>query len=136
MKSIEVFAQVLYVSRLAIGCDSSVVKAIVQVARRHNAAHGITGALMFDGERFCQLLEGPPDEVTPLMQRITEDPRHTDVRLLHSGVANGARVATRWRSGYCEPSSFEAFDAGDASGPGSAAALDAFRHLLPLADLD
>lgn len=134
MTSTERIAQALYVSRMAPDCDSTVVKDIVAVARRHNPAHGITGALMFDGERFSQLIEGPAEAIHELMQRITQDPRHTDLRVLFNGFATAGRLASRWRCGYCEPASFDVFDA--VHGSHGAAALDAFNRLLPLADLD
>lgn len=90
--------QLLYVSRLAPGCDFGVVKDIVAVARRYNAEHGITGALLFDGERFGQLLEGAEVDVRALMSRIARDPRHTDVQVLYAGQCLTARAMQRWAS--------------------------------------
>ena len=84
MAQSETAFQLLYISKLAADCDFSVVKEIVEVARRSNPALGITGALLFDGERFCQLLEGGEAEVRGLMDRIAADARHTRVRVLHA----------------------------------------------------
>ena len=94
--------QLLYVSHLAADCDFSVVKEIVDVARRSNPALDITGALLFDGERFCQLLEGGELAVRALMSRIEVDVRHTDVRVLHAAVTSAGLVMHRWASGYCD----------------------------------
>ena len=83
--------QILYVSQLRPESGVEVVKDIVAVSRRTNPARGITGALLFDGEHFGQLLEGPEPDVTALMQRIETDPRHHQVTLLFSGPADAAR---------------------------------------------
>lgn len=126
--------QLLYVSQLAPGCDFGVVKDIVAVARRHNAEHGITGALLFDGERFGQLLEGAEVDVRALMSRIARDPRHTDVQVLYAGQCLTARAMQRWASGYCDAGAFEAFDR--ETGLRDRPALDAFVSVLGGADLD
>ncbi len=111
--SSESLFQILYVSQLAHGANFGVVKDIVRASRAHNPARSITGALLFDGERFCQLLEGRHVEVAPLMRRIEGDARHVRVRTLHAGPTSG-RVLRSWRSGYCE----------------SASDLDVFEHSL------
>lgn len=127
---------ILYLSRLAPGVDFSVVKDIVQSARARNVPLGITGALLFDGERFCQLLEGPGAAIDTLMATIEQDTRHTDIRMLHAGAADaGGRVLANWRSGYCEAATdLDVFD-----GPGAlagVAAVDAFVVLARAADLE
>lgn len=68
--------QYFYLSRLALGHDFSCFKAIVTASRQRNPAHGISGALLFDGERFCQLLEGPEKPVRALGTCIDADRRH------------------------------------------------------------
>lgn len=55
---------------------------IVTTARRHNALNGITGFLMFDRERFHQILEGEAGAVDSLYAAIERDLRHTNVTLL------------------------------------------------------
>lgn len=51
--------EVLYVSTIAPDQPLSVVAEIAGRARVVNAELGITGLLIFDGQRFCQQLEGP-----------------------------------------------------------------------------
>jgi hypothetical protein len=126
--------QLLYVSRLAAEFDFGVVKDIVAVARRHNAERAITGALLFDGERFCQLLEGSQADVQALMQTIERDPRHTHLAVLLAGRPLAARSMPRWASGYCDAGALEPFDTG--SGLHDQTALDAFQSILRGADLD
>lgn len=126
---------ILYLSRLAPGFDFSVVKDIVQTARANNVPRGITGALLFDGERFCQLLEGPAAQVEPLMALIATDPRHVAIAMLHAGAHGGSRVLPWWRSGYCESvNDLDAFEGESAlAGP---AAVAAFVALASSADLE
>ncbi|MGJ7580172.1 BLUF domain-containing protein [Variovorax sp. RHLX14] len=77
--------EILYCSVLSPSEPPLVVGQIVGQARARNAERGITGLLVFDGSRFCQHIEGPPDAVDALMSRISHDPRHLDVRVLFSG---------------------------------------------------
>ena len=55
---------------------------------RWNAAHGVTGRLLVDDpapRTFVQWIEGDPADVGVLFERIREDGRHTDLRVLASG---------------------------------------------------
>lgn len=47
-----------------------------------NAAMQVTGALMYDGTRFAQLIEGPPLATISLAGRIAIDKRHCEVVFL------------------------------------------------------
>lgn len=77
--------EVLYVSCLAPGQPLSVVAGIASAARAANRSMDITGLLVFDGQRFCQHLEGPRTGLLKLIERIRSDERHTEVEVLHHG---------------------------------------------------
>ena len=126
--------QLLYASRLAPERTWEVMKEVADAARRNNPAHGITGALLFDGERFCQLIEGEKAAVHALMDNIASDARHSDVKLLFAGMAQQGRVTQRWASGYCDAHELEAF--GRAPGSGDRSVLETFLSLLRRADID
>lgn len=68
---------VIYVSVAdpLIGEDDIV--ALVEQARRNNARDGLTGALVYNGHNFMQLLEGPAAEVNACLAVIGSDPRHS-----------------------------------------------------------
>ncbi len=83
--------EVLYVSTLAPGQPLGVVAEIAAQARVANGQLDITGLLIFDGQRFCQQLEGPKKQVLKLIERIRNDPRHTKVEVLHHGPLAGRR---------------------------------------------
>ena len=83
--------EVLYVSTLAPDQPLSVVAEIAARARLVNVQLDITGLLVFDGQRFCQQLEGPQKAVLKLIERIRNDPRHINVEIVHNGPLAGRR---------------------------------------------
>ena len=62
--------------------DPDGIGPLAEAASRRNAQRGLTGALLFTGGCFAQVLEGPADALQAMMARIEADPRHTDVRRL------------------------------------------------------
>ena len=83
--------EVLYVSTLAPNQTPNVVAEIAGRARLVNADLDVTGLLIFDGQRFCQQLEGPQKAVLKLIERIRNDPRHINVEVIHHGPLAGRR---------------------------------------------
>jgi Sensors of blue-light using FAD len=77
--------EVVYVSTLAAGTPVNVVGEIARNARIYNAAQNITGVMIFDGNRFCQQLEGEQKKVMKLVERISEDPRHANMQVFYHG---------------------------------------------------
>ncbi|MBT9312923.1 BLUF domain-containing protein [Leptothoe kymatousa] len=59
------------------------IESILTLARSNNKEQGITGALLYSGGYFSQVIEGPMDAVEDLFETIQNDPRHTDVSVLH-----------------------------------------------------
>jgi hypothetical protein len=56
---------------------------ILIAARRNNLRDGLTGALIYNGHNFMQLLEGPAKAVDTCLDVIRADPRHngmTEIR--------------------------------------------------------
>lgn len=86
MSKPELFHELLYCSVLAPNQMPTVVGQIVAQARRRNTERGITGLLVFDGIHFCQHMEGSHDAVTTLIERLRQDARHTDLRVVYEGV--------------------------------------------------
>ena len=92
--------QFFYHSRLAPGHSYAAVSNIIATARSFNAAHGITGILVFDGHRFCQFIEGPPDDIDGLVKRLQADPRHMAFTALISDVFAHDRFYPYWSMAY------------------------------------
>lgn len=88
--------QLVYCSRAAEGVDDAAVGRIVAAARRHNAAHDITGLLVFGSGVFFQWLEGPRAQITRLMAIIHADPRHRDVVTLSETEEVRERLFPEW----------------------------------------
>lgn len=94
----------VYASRAAGTMEASLVDAILEESRKHNAANGITGILCYAGDTFIQVLEGGRDEVCELFNTIVRDQRHTQVRLLVYEEI-GERKFSKWTMGQVDLSS-------------------------------
>ena len=49
-----------------------------------NTSMGITGALIFENNRFGQVIEGPRSQIEDLWEKIQKDTRHKNIRLIES----------------------------------------------------
>lgn len=94
--------QFLYLSHLVSGVRYDVFAAICQVSRKRNAERSLTGVLLFDGHRFCQLLEGPQPSLAQVRQSIANDPRHEFMTTLVDRPQTGEAMLDVWQAGYCE----------------------------------
>ena len=110
------------------------IRAILESARRRNQADGITGALLFTASGFAQVLEGPRDVVERTFERISADPRHTDVVVL-SFTPIERRCFPDWSMGFCGLTSGQAADplaplpAGPSDGPRATTGTEVLRLL-------
>ncbi len=99
------FASWLYVSISRLEPDQAMdeVERIVAISRPRNRDLDVTGALLFTGERFVQLLEGPADGVDALQQSIFRDARHEQVTTIRSDNVDD-RQFLGWSLAYSGPS--------------------------------
>jgi hypothetical protein len=95
-----VIFELIYRSLLAPDANPACIADIVRVARAFNRSHDITGVLVFDGERFCQLLEGDATTVAALGERIAKDARHHRFEILQQGSRESARRFPGWSMAY------------------------------------
>ena len=83
------YQRLIYRSRAVATQDrDKVLSQILDVANRHNRAHGITGALTLYDDCFIQVIEGPPAQIDRLMAILECDPRHRDVQVLGRWAAS------------------------------------------------
>lgn len=123
--------KLLYCSRNHIGGtpeqQRSEVERILASSRRNNVRQGLTGALLFNGDWFAQVLEGSLQAVEAAFERIQRDDRHSDVTLLESGYVAG-RDFGEWSMAYAgadeDRSWMEEFQFDKAMENPSAAALE------------
>lgn len=87
--------RLLYFSTASAGMTQTDVDRIVQAASDANAQTEISGALAYNGRNFCQVLEGPDEQVSALMQRIEADKRHSGIKILDEKPIT-ARYFTGW----------------------------------------
>ncbi len=68
---------VTYTSLAALDLDEDQLRAIHGAARDLNGIDGISGLLLFNGTHFLQWIEGPPEAIDELIERLRRDPRHS-----------------------------------------------------------
>lgn len=62
---------------------------ILTTSSRNNACSDVTGALLYCGGMFLQVLEGPAGEVAKVLQRVSSDRRHKNLQIiLDESIAN------------------------------------------------
>jgi hypothetical protein len=77
----EAVFRIVYTSTLDPAIGSAEVEAIVRDAQAHNERHAITGVWLMHGRDCLSALEGPPEAVRQLAERIWDDRRHAQFRL-------------------------------------------------------
>ena len=87
-----------YISDCHSGITPATVADIHQQAKRNNAANEVTGVLLASNKHFMQFLEGEPQQIEQTYQRIRQDTRHTNVRLIFSRSI-GQRQFPNWHMG-------------------------------------
>lgn len=123
----------LYHSQLAPNAPISSVPDIIKIARSSNASLGVTGLLVFDGQRFVQQIEGPQQILMDLIVRIARDPRHVDFTLQHRGISAGDRLFGKWSMGYAHIEGGDPLaEGGHLRGEG---AVKHFADLIPSFDI-
>lgn len=93
--------ELIYTSLANPASSHESVKDILMSSQRNNVAKQITGLLLFDGDRYIQILEGSPKNLDQLYATIANDSRHGAMELLHRGDVN-ARAFSEWRMAYEE----------------------------------
>lgn len=124
--------EILYFSLLAAGQPVQIVGQIVSHARARNEAEGITGLLVFDGMRFCHHLEGSPESVRALLERLAADPRRCGMKVCFDGPLAQRRYP-RFDLGLAEVEDGE--ELARVGGLQGREALDLFLALRPRFDI-
>ncbi len=123
-----------YISRNVIQGPPDVVKQAIEnilaVAQRNNPAVGVTGALLFSGGYFCQVIEGPQTALEDLFESIQLDRRHADVTVLHFKPI-GRRGFSEWAMAFAGIEDTMRFDIdGILASKDELKAQEAGRHLV------
>ncbi|MDE4173918.1 BLUF domain-containing protein [Phaeobacter sp. PT47_59] len=94
--------RIVYFSHMARKMTAREVAGIVGLSRTNNARDGLTGLLLYHGSCFFQVLEGGADKLALRYQKIAEDPRHANLRVVQSEAAE-FRAFPDWRMGLLTP---------------------------------
>jgi hypothetical protein len=123
--------QIVYCSKNRIAGSSSdidtAIGSILAGARATNKAADVSGALLFNGMAFAQVLEGSLSAVEQIFEKIQCDERHSNVVVLRNAEAP-ERIFSDWSMAYADPRAIgelanaevdldEAFSHPEASGP-------------------
>jgi hypothetical protein len=68
-----------YVSTAHGDITSEVLQDILESAIENNRSASVTGFMLFNGNNFLQLLEGPQENVEGIMAKICKDKRHRSI---------------------------------------------------------
>ena len=90
---------IAYVSAATSPMSDGDIAGILTQARENNSRSGLTGALLYNGGRFIQILEGPDEAVAERFAIISADPRHRSVQKV-SEKPIAARQFPEWTMGF------------------------------------
>ena len=79
--------------------DDAGLLELLKLSREANAAHGITGMLLYQNGRYMQMLEGEEAAVRALYDNIARDRRHHLVTIVASGPV-AKRHFHDWSMGF------------------------------------
>lgn len=91
----------IYVSRSLLKREAAqaAIDDIMATSVERNDRESITGALLYSGSNFVQVLEGPVAPVLRLMEDIKRDPRHDEVHVLET-LLSPSRSFGGWNMAY------------------------------------
>ncbi len=130
---------IAYISEASAGLSAAGLDALVEDAARFNAVAGVTGVLLFDGERFLQYFEGPEDGIAAVHERILHARSHQAIVELNRGSVSERSFpywGMRWLA--VEAGLIQQLAIGDWTGfsrrlddgPGAGSALEQLRTLV------
>jgi hypothetical protein len=93
--------QVTYVSHVSEPLSGEQLLALLLQCRTNNAEQDITGMLIYGNGTFLQTIEGNEDVIDPLMEEISKDGRHQDIRLLIRRPIDSRQYAD-WNMGFAQ----------------------------------
>ena len=98
--------RIVYSSQATRALSPAELEHLLTEARNRNGDSDITGALVFVDGVFMQILEGEREALARLMEKITGDSRHCDVKVFHRSAIE-SRAFDSWRMAYLAPDAEE-----------------------------
>lgn len=95
--------QLSYISKNLIEGDKQTlqlqIELILTSATKNNMRLGITGALLYSGGYFCQVIEGEEGNLEDLFETIQQDSRHAEITVLNFEKAE-ERSFSEWSMAF------------------------------------
>ncbi|MBI4274769.1 MAG: BLUF domain-containing protein [Rhizobiales bacterium] len=95
--------RVVYHSRNRLKLETNAladhVANILSVSAARNCDAGVTGGLIYHHTWFIQVLEGEREAVIRKLERISQDPRHTEIAVMDASVVETRRFSSWWMAG-------------------------------------
>jgi hypothetical protein len=92
--------RVVYVSDSNPALNVREIPRIATRSRAHNREQGITGVLLYTGNRFAGVIEGSPVDVARLLDNLLRDMRHGPMRVVLDIIDAGTRWFADWGMGF------------------------------------
>ncbi len=89
----------IYVSKGRTRFDDASLKTLLTQCRPINQANAVTGLLLTQGDHFMQIMEGREEDVQRTFDRIRNDPRHENIRVVARGYKQ-TRMFPQWEMGH------------------------------------
>jgi methanogenic corrinoid protein MtbC1 len=77
-------SNLVYRSRAVNPLSAPELHELALAAQSRNRNEAVTGLVLYDDDHFFQWLEGPTESLERIMRSIWNDPRHTDIEVLHN----------------------------------------------------
>ena len=90
----EELKHVIYASKPTFFSDT-ILKKILRSSRKNNVAWSVSGNLICRSDLFFQILEGPPEAIDNLYEKILTDNRHLEIQKLRDKIT-GRRLFASW----------------------------------------
>jgi Sensors of blue-light using FAD len=90
----------IYTSLFCSTARGDAVPRIIRTSRLNNYQNGITGVLLFDGQRFCHYVEGDSRTALQAAKSVCVDTHNDDLVLLHEASKLSNRLFSDWRMGF------------------------------------
>lgn len=94
--------QIIYASSCEHEMTPEGLDLIAIQAHRNNPKDDITGILLYGDHLFFQVLEGPDEQMTQMMEKIWSDPRHQGITEFKNAPVTG-RCFPDWSMGCYHP---------------------------------
>lgn len=91
--------QISYISRASKPMSAESLLELLQWCLKANTSLGVTGMLLYGNQTFLQTLEGEESVVDDLVEKIRQDPRHTDLQVLSRRPIEHRQYAD-WSMGF------------------------------------